>query len=430
MARVLIVYHRAPGMMWRSTYASHLCAFERYSDHECYYVNSAWPRVPGYLKRLNPDLVILHYTCLAVRWDAAEYERQLAMLSFVGDLDCPKAIVPHDEHIYTDRLCRVVEQLGVTHAFTPAAEAQWHQIYADVADRLKFQTVLTGYLDEEAVERTAQRATNLQRRIDVGYRSWAVYPNFGRHGRLKSDVGRVFAERSPRYGLTTDISSDPRDALLGESWFEFLLDCKYTIGCEGGSSILDRDGSVHAAVQAYRADHPAASFEEIEAACFPGRDGELDYRLLGPRHLEAVMTGTCQVLVEGEYGGALKAGVHYVSLARDFSNIHEVLAAMKSDEGRAEMVARAYEDVVASGAWTYRALADAVLGDTVGLDSPIAEERTRSDGLRAMRGRVDAFIWGAAGRVRRWWRLVSLLPIRVARIVGRVMRGQSPRVRS
>ncbi|NTU72325.1 MAG: hypothetical protein HGB10_10990 [Coriobacteriia bacterium] len=350
--------------MWRSTYASHLSSFERYSDHDVFYLNTAWPTAPGYLKRLDYDLVIFHYTFLAVRWVPEEFDEHLRRIAFLANKRCPKALVPHDEQIHANSLVRVVNELGVTHVFSPASAHVWAQIYegADTLDSLEFRTVLTGYVDAETVAATEKRAaTHPTRHTDVGYRSWDAFPNFGRHGQLKGDVGRRFAEHAPEYGLVTDISSSRADALLGDSWFDFLLDCRYTIGVEGGSSILDRDGSIAARTREFVARHPDAGFDEVETACFPGIDGSFEYRLLGPRHLEAAMTRTCQVLIEGEYGGALTAGEHYIPLAADFSNLDEVLAMMKADDVRAEMVERAYRDVIASGRWSYETFARELL---------------------------------------------------------------------
>ena len=368
MARVLLVYHRAPGMMWRSTYASHLGSFERFSEHECFYLNTAWPKVPRHLVSLKPDLIIFHYTFLAVRWAREEFESQLRRIAFIREIACPKALIPHDEHVYTDSLCRVVNEFGVTHIFTPASSPQWRQIYEGVDfDNITLHTVLTGYLDDAAVRRSARRSERQGgRRIDVGYRSWAVYPSFGRHGLLKGEIGRCFAERAAEYGLVADISSRAKDAFLGNDWFDFLLDCKYTIGVEGGASVLDRDGGALERVREYVREHEDGSFEEIEAACFPGLDGQFEYRLLGPRHLEAAMTRTCQVLIEGFYGGALEAGKHYIPLREDFSNMDEVMFILKQDELRAEIVERAYEDVIASGRWTYRTLVNAVFTECLG----------------------------------------------------------------
>jgi hypothetical protein len=177
----------------------------------------------------------------------------------------------------------------------------------------------------------------------------------------------VFAEAAPAAGLTADISSgrgagnETKDTLKGDDWYRFLLDCRFTIGVEGGASVLDWDGSINARTHAYLAAHPDASFEEVEAACFPGQDGNLGLMALSPRHLEACATRTCQVLVEGRYNGVLTPGLHYIPLSADLSNISDVLAQMKSEPERIRMVDAAYRDIVDSGDWTYRGFVAKVL---------------------------------------------------------------------
>lgn len=366
MARVLIIYYRTPEMAWRLTYSSHLRSFSRFSKHECFYLNAARSRVPGHLNSLKPDLVLFHYTFLAIRQDPPEFEKLRRRVSFVEQLDCPKALLPHDEQTHSDLLCTLIREVGATHVFTPAPESEWSRIYEGVDPQVIMRTILTGYVDEGSLK-TIQRRTRRggERRLDVGYRSWDTYPFYGRHGQLKGEIGRVFKERAPKAGFAVDISSSYRDALLGNSWFDFLLDCRYTIGVEGGSSVFDRDGTIAERTREYIGEHVGAPFEEVEAACFPGIDGQFDYRLLGPRHLEAVMTRTCQVLIEGSYGGVLEPGKHYIELKRDFSNITAVLESMKDEDLRSEIVERAYRDVVASGDYSYRALVDLVFSEAL-----------------------------------------------------------------
>ena len=68
-----------------------------------------------------------------------------------------------------------------------------------------------------------------------------------------------------------------------------------------------------------------AGFDEVEAACFPGRDMKRVYSAISPRVFEAALAEACQVLVPGHYLGILHANEHYIPLAADFSNIVQVL---------------------------------------------------------------------------------------------------------
>ncbi len=407
MARILVIYNREPTSNWRSTYQSHLRSLESNSPHDFRYLNVALDRMPRYIRSYQPDLVVFHYTFLAVRTREELFDRACSLIAHLADLSCPKALIPHDEQYRPDLLCRVVRDFGVTHVFTPASQPQWSQIYADVDfEAITFTNVLTGYIDEKTVAAySARGADGHERRIDLGYRSWSIRASHGRHGKLKHDIGRVFASRAQAHDVAADISSRREDAFLGKNWFEFLLACKYTLGVEGGSSILDWDGSYAACSAGMAASSPDTSFEEIEAACFPGVDGTFDYRIIGPRHFEAVITRTCQVLVDGDYSGIFQAGVHYIPVKRDFSDVDEVLEVVREDALRAVMVERAYHDIVESGRWTYKAFADTVLTATLG-EHVAAAGSLETVSRAAMNGRAAIY------RLEElWWRVIAALEL-------------------
>jgi hypothetical protein len=393
LAQVLVVYERTPFGPSLSTYAHNLDSLRRCPGHDVFFLNTARTKIPGYLTSLKPDLIIYHYTFLATRMNPTEFAREVALVEFTRDLPCRKALVAQDEQARSDLVSKLIEDYGVTYVFSPASPPEWEQIYegADF-DNTHFETILTGYVDDTTVKRIEKRAkAHHDRPIDLGYRSWYTQPFYGRHARLKPKLAEVFSESAPRYELVTDISTDFEDALWGDKWFDFLLDCKYTCGVEGGTSIFDRDGSIAERTKEWMKEHPDATFEEIEAACFPGLDGTFGYRLMGPRHLEAVMTRTCQVLIEGSYGGTLEAGVHYIPLRRDFSNIDEVLQIMKDDTGRAEMVERAYQDVILSGRWSYATFADRVINGS--LEGATVQQTGIASKMRLIWNRMEEKLW-------------------------------------
>lgn len=390
MARILVIYHRAAGAKWLPTYLHNLYSLERFSTHECFYLNAARVRVPRYLINLKPDLVVFHYTFLLLRQVAAEWERLLGLLDFTKSLDGPRVVIAQDEQVRMDLLNQFVDAFNVSSIFTPSPKASWARVYPGSRDRgIKLHGILTGYVDDDAVVAIATKMRPLDsRQIDVGYRSWYMPPFYGRHGQMKQTIGRVVQERATAFHLRTDISCEEKDALLGDLWFDFLLNCKYTIGVEGGCSVFDWDGTIAERTRGYIDANPGASYEEIEAACFPGDDSEFDYRLISPRHLEAVMTKTCQILVEGDYAGVLRPHEHYIPLKRDLSNVDEVLRLVAEDSVRAEMVERAYSDVVSSGRYSYQEFARLVFAETL----PHCEPDSRwVPSARKLLNRLDEF---------------------------------------
>lgn len=391
LATVLVIYHRAPLTPWRSTYRSHLESLSRYSSHQCFHFNTARPSAPAYIASLNPDLVVFHYTFLAHRQVPEDFAEHCKRVVFTKGMDCPKVLVPHDEQAHADLLVSFCRDFGISHVMTPAPPEEWRNIYRGLDfETTKFQRVLTGYIDDATVQRhAAWSAAERDRPIDIGYRSWSTGPYYGRHGMLKRQIGEVFAAAAVQHGLSTDISGRPQDAKLEEEWFEFLLDCRYTIGVEGGSSVFDYDGSIASRTKQYLADHENASFQEVEAACFPEADGRFNYRLLGPRHLEAAVTRTGQALIEGEYAGALKPGVHYLEIKRDFSNLDHVVEMMKDEDLRLSMVERAYQDVVESGKFSYQSFAQQVHAFCL----PAASDIGPWSRLMVCRNRLDEAAW-------------------------------------
>jgi hypothetical protein len=401
-ANILIV-HFTPEAQPRATIVDHLYSFRRLSQHRCFYWNAALGAPPGYLVRRSFDLVIFHYSFMASRFDPPLFARFCDAMTAFKQRPVVKAIIVQDEQKSADVVNRFVNDWHIRHVFSCAASSEWDKIYPDVdRNRVAIHTVLTGYVSDHMVARIRRLArSRIPRTVDIGYRSWDPWPSLGRHGRLKGEIGHVFKREAPLRGLSVDISNDYADEFRGDDWYRFLLRCKYTIGVEGGASILDWDASVEQSTRAFMAEHPGATFEDVEAACFPGRDGELDYVALSPRHLECCATRTCQILVEGAYDGVLSPDVHYIPLRRDFSNIADVLELVERDDVRAGMVERAYRDVVLSGCRDYSMFVQFVLRRALPVSSGGASGRDAlGDAVALLVSRCQAAVAVARWRTR------------------------------
>jgi hypothetical protein len=109
---------------------------------------------------------------------------------------------------------------------------------------------------------------------------------------------------------------------------------------------------------------------------------------ISPRHLEAVITKTAQVLVEGRYSGVLEPDRHYIPVRRDFSNLDEALERLHDLEAVEAMTERAYQDVYLSGRNDLAVLADQLLAEAKGprkrqVSLPFALARRPSLSVRA-----------------------------------------------
>lgn len=389
----------------RSTAEDYLYAFRRHGRGRQFYLNLAVREVPDWVRRAPIDLVVYQTTFFSPRWSREVFEEIVKRAAPMADVGRVRVGLPQDEYTGADPLNRFINEFGLGHVFTLAAESEWPKIYREVdRDAVGFTRVLPGYLSDHTRRRIERIVRGMGKRpIDIGYRAWAGAPWLGRHSLLKGEVGEMARAAAPAQGLRTDISSDPADVLYGDDWFRFLASSKYTLGCEGGASLLDWDGSIKDRTERYLAEHPGAGFDEVEAACFPGEDGNLDYFAIGPRHIEACATRTCQILVEGDYQGILRPWEHYIPLKRDLSNLEEVLELVRRDELREELTEAAYRDVIAAGSYTYESFVRQV--EAVDPGPPLAAGR-ESLAMALREPRERAFDAGS------WLRVIHRLRIR------------------
>ena len=359
--RVLVAYALLQ-WPWRQTVRDHLFSFRRYGTRRYEYVNLALPGVARAFAGRRYDAVIWHTTMLAwLRWTPEAQLRGLRKRALALRDGAPLHVaLPQDEFLNGDAVNAFMSEIGVRHVFSVAPPSEWPKLYDGLDAGIS--QVLTGYLDEATLGRidgVLARAGG--RTIDIGYRTVPGKPYLGRHAMLKAELAEAVRERALARGLRVDISTRVEDTIYGDDWYRFLASCRYTIGIEGGASINDRDGSVRRCVEAHLTSRPDATFAELEAACFPGRDGELELFAISPRHLEACATRTPQILVDGEYNGVLTPGEHYLELRRDLSNLDAVLDVVAGEPAAVEHIAeRAHHDVVASGRFTLRRLVDDV----------------------------------------------------------------------
>ena len=367
---VVYAYHRFP---MRPTVRSHLQCFARSPLCRATYINLRYRRLPMSILRQHFDLIVFDTTFAGQRWNRERFRRVAQKALPLRDHPAPKALIPQDDFLNTDLLDEFMHQLGVTHVFSALPETSWPEVYAQAPQHTRFTRVLTGYLDAESLENIrCLAAKHPKRDIDIGYRTaWKFW--FGKHGMQRKELAERVASAAKGHRLTTDIDTGQRtesDRLRGGDWFSYLLRCKYVLGTDGGTSILDRDGGIRECSETYVATHPDADFETVKRHCFPDADGRHRLFAISPRHLEACATRTCQILLEGEYNGLLQPGVHYLEIKRDFSNLNEVLKHVQKDDLRQGMAERAYRDIVASGRFSYANFVKQVLHTCLEKRSP------------------------------------------------------------
>jgi hypothetical protein len=419
----------------RAWHRDHLYSFRRYGRSRCFYVNLGVRRVPRWLRRIRFDAVVLHHTLTGQRMQPPILAWQLRRAQALKALAPTRIALIQDECIYTDLMSDLIEEFEIDHVFSLAPESEWRKIYSSVDhDRVRFHRMLAGYLDEETVGRIERIVADTRERpIEIGYRAWSGLLSLGRHGVLRRRLAEAFAPAAAARGMRTDISVDMADIHHGDDWYRFLASCKYFLGAEGGATVLDRSGEFMVRTQRYLDQHPDASFEEVEAACFPGEDGKLQLFAISPRHLEACATRTCQVLVEGEYSGVLRAGEHFIEVKRDLSNVDQVLDLIQRDSERERITEAAYRDVVASGRYTYRRLVESIESESglaaATVREPASRGLLRRHRLATLADRVSwakVALYVRSARALRWVG-VRVLPRRLtARVRDRLAGAEPP----
>ena len=68
----ILVVHWDDFVNMRSSQSEHLYSFRNHSNHDCYYLNAQFG-IPKYILRINFDIVIYHYSLLALKFHYPEY---------------------------------------------------------------------------------------------------------------------------------------------------------------------------------------------------------------------------------------------------------------------------------------------------------------------------------------------------------------------
>jgi hypothetical protein len=355
VARRILVLFWYPTAM-RPAIRHHVRTFEASPlGHQVLYFNVR-DGVPVWFRYLPCDVIVLHTTLLCLRW-GDQFSRLKWDLRWLRDSPALKIAMPQDEYDHAEVLDEWLDELRVSVICTNFDEAFTPQLYPRMHMQARFIKALTGYIDTPTAEAVTPKLRPIaQRPLDLVYRAAHLPYWFGGHGQLKHRIADIISRRAEEVGLRCDLSTRPEDAITSDAWFDFLASAKATIGCESGSSVLDRRGEIRAKVQWLLERTPGLRFEDV-SDCLPRGWDDHRFFALGPRHLEAVITRTCQVLVEGDYDGVLQANRHYLPLRRDLGNLDDVLH-MARDHALLEKTAtRAYEDLYLSGRYTYRSFA-------------------------------------------------------------------------
>jgi hypothetical protein len=354
-SRILIVYWNPYGRRMRLSTLNHLNAVCRVGRAGDVLAVNAHGGVPRIVAALRPTALILHTTFLGIRW-LRTFESWRARSAWLAELDCPILALPQDDFDHSGVLDEWLESLGVCDLFTSLPD-EAGILYPRTSARARVTGVLTGYVDEHLVRDF--RAVRPCGANDIVYRATRLPYWFGRLGLLKAAVGSEAVAAADGLGLRSDISLRPGDAITGRDWPAFLASGRVVVGAESGSSVIDPDGRVRRAVEALLAVEPDLSYDEVTKRVDAGWD-EHWFAVASPRHLEASITRTAQVLVEGRYSDVLEAGRHYVPVDRDLSNIGAAIEQALDPEINTQLTEQAFGEIAESGRYSSSRLTEIV----------------------------------------------------------------------
>jgi hypothetical protein len=340
--------------------------------HNYLYHDTALP-LPQYIKDTSFDLIVLDVTLLCGRWSPTKaFERLKSEYSFVKDSDAVKIAFPQDEYDCNELLDEWMCEWRVDIVYSVIAE-HWDILYPKYHKTGDIRLGYTGYVDEALMD-IKTKPFDL-RQIDVGYRARKLLPYFGEIGETKWTIGRDFTKRAELASLNVDIELGERGALLGKDWLDFINNSKFTLGANSGSSLLDPRGKIQHDVRDYVMHRPEAPFEDVEAACFPGLDGQYEFTAISPRIMEAALLNSCQILVEGRYSDLIEPWEHFIPIKGDTSDFERVLEAMKDQSAVQKMISRCRSAILDTADLRCQNKAQKIIDATVAL---IAKKNVRS----------------------------------------------------
>lgn len=303
-----------------------------FPQHNYLYHDLTLP-IPDFVKDVEFDGVVLDFTSLQWRSKSPEVFAKVKedLFSFLKDKRSFKIAMPQDEYdsneLLDDWMCEL--DVDVVYSVIPV---HWDILYPKYSKKGNIRLGFTGYIDDSLIALGDNPKPFKDRPIDVGYRARKVPYSFGRIGEIKYRIATDFLVASSKTKLKCNISIKEEDTIIGSEWLGFINDCKFTLGSNSGSSLLDPRGEIRRNVHSYCQKNPLATFEEVEELFFKGEDGKYEFTAISPRIFEAGLLKSGQILVKGGYSGIIKPWEHYIPLNQDFSNFDEVYNAMR-DQG-------------------------------------------------------------------------------------------------
>jgi glycosyltransferase involved in cell wall biosynthesis len=327
----------------------HLRSFAQFSGNRYHYV----PATSGAICRHDLtlfDVVIIHYSVricfpghLAPSWERAIREYPGLKVLFIQDV--------YDQ---TNRARDAIADLGVQLVYVCLPDEAIAQVFpANHFRQVAFRQTLPGFVPLDVPARCLRPLKARQNLI--GYRGRDIGWWYGHLAHDKAEIGRRMKTVCEEEAVSHDIAWDTASRVYGDAWFEFLGNCRATLGTESGSNVFDVDGQLKRQVEDELRTNPRVTYEEVHAKYLAEAEGKVVQNQLSPKLFEAAACRTALVLLEGGYSGVVTPWVHYLPLRTDYGNAHEIVRLLQDERCVEELTERAYQDLITSDRYSYRA---------------------------------------------------------------------------
>lgn len=334
------------------TVAQHTAALRGLSAHEITMVHI------GTLKWLKLDLsqfdvIVFHYSIVI----AKGFHLGSSLRGRLAGAKALKVAFIQDEYRWIDATAEAIKELGISVLFTVVNQDAVDKVYHHTwLNSVRKETTLTGFVDEQLLQ--VRVPSYSKRGVDVAYRARKVPYWLGSFAMEKWSIGERFRAQAERYQLRCDISSDQSARLYGKNWIRFLSSAKAVLGTESGASVCDFSGTIQSNVECMIESNPGTAFEAVRDKLLQGSDGRIVIHVISPRIFEAAALRILMINYPGEYSGRLIPWRHYVPLAKDHSNLEEVIETIRNPEKAERIIEAAYREVACDPANSFRAMVE------------------------------------------------------------------------
>lgn len=348
----------SPAIFYINTIREHIESLQIFSSHDWTFVNAAPDRnttdgleAGGHAVNFaGYDVVVVHYSTRVCFHSQVSARVSAALAGFSG---C-KCLFIQDDYDFTDHTRQWIKNHGISVVFTVVPERYVSHVYPPhLLPGVTFVPVLTGYVPV-TLENVADLPPLAERKKAIAYRGRALPFYYGDLGHEKLMIGIRVRERCEQRGMAVDIEWTDDKRIYRRDWNRFLHCARATLCTESGCNVFDIDGRIKASVDAALKADPGLRYEDVRGKLFTEENIGVRMNQISPKIFEFIAARTAIIAFDGEYSGVIEPDRHFIVLKKDYSNLDAVLDKLDDLPYLEALSQRAFDDVVASGRYSWR----------------------------------------------------------------------------